>query len=132
MWEALANLVYDLIVKAAVRRGKGVLVGGWVSKWDIFNLSGLSDDHLQCPILLYNYSHQRTLLPLFIPITCGTAPLQLCNTVGSRHTVLISGHWIRNIYFCFINVIKCFVKCNVSIKCNVRVTKKVLPYLKRN
>ena len=27
MWEALANLVYDLIVKAAVRRGKGGF--GW-------------------------------------------------------------------------------------------------------
>ena len=97
-------------------------MGGRVSKGDIFNLAGLSDDHLLSPTLLYNYGHQGTLLPSFIPTTCGTAPLQLCNTVGLGKTALISGQMlIDKRYFCFINVIKCFVKCNVSIKCNVRV-----------
>ena len=50
--------------------------GGRVSKGDIFNLAGLSDDHLQSSIFLYNYGLQLTLLPSSIPITCGTAPLQ--------------------------------------------------------
>ena len=76
MWEALANLVYDPTVKAAAGRGR-VLFEEWVSEEDIFNLAGLSVDHLQSLILFYNYGHQRTLLPSFILITCGTARLQL-------------------------------------------------------
>ena len=117
--EALANLVYDLTVKAAAGRGKGCWVGGRVSKGDILNLTGLSDDHLQSSILLSNYGYQQILLLSSIPITCGTVPLQ---HDGIRAAVLISGQtWIRKRYFCFINVIKCFVKCDVSIKSKSKI-----------
>ena len=62
MWESLANLVYDLTVRTAAGRGEGVWVGGWVSKADVFNLTGLSDDDLQSP-----YSPLQLWPPANIP-----------------------------------------------------------------
>ena len=77
---------------------------GRVSKGDIFNLAGLSDDHLLSPILLYKYDHQQTLLPSFIPNTCGTAPLQLCNMMELWKTAMISRQMLTDKrYFCLIN-----------------------------
>ena len=93
-------------------------MGGRVSKGDIFNLPGLSDDHLQSSIFLYNYGQQLTLLPSSIPITCGTAPLQH-DGISADCDDLRTNLDQKKIFL--FHVIKCFVKCNVSIKCNVRV-----------
>ena len=120
VWEALANLVHDVIVTAAA--GRGVLAGGMCIKRGYFQSGRSVQRSLAVSHSPYNYGHWLTLLPSFIPTACGTAPLQLCNTVGLGHTATISGQtWIRKRYFSFVNVIKCFVKYNVSIKCNVGV-----------
>ena len=89
-WKALANLVYYLDCKNHSREGgRGFGKGFWVGV--IFDLAGLSNDHLLSPSLLYNYGHQQTVLPSFISTLCGIALLQLCNMVGLGQTVMISG-----------------------------------------
>ena len=92
LWRIFSTI---LMVKPQQGGRKGFWVGGRVSEGDIFDLAGLSDDHLLSPNLLYNYGRQRIVLQSLISTTFGIAPLQLCSTVGLGQTAMISGQtWI--------------------------------------
>ena len=117
LWPILSTI---LIVKAAAGRGKGFWVGEGYQK-GIFSIWQVCPMIICCPqfpLQLWPPANSASIIHIYYMWHSTTATMQYGGIGANCDDLRTNVDWKR--YFCFINVIKCFVKCNVSIKCNVK------------